>query len=483
MFPLVSNFYADWRARAGIAPVLREMEDAPPERLLQAVWFHQRLRRDRLRTLDGRVVRVLHPGFWNREPGPDFRNAVIQFDSEPARTGDVEVDLQTSGWRAHGHDVNPNFNGVALHVVWRAERPAGLPTLELAPVLDAPLPELAAWLGGESAKTLPLEFLGRCCAPLRELSAEKLNLLLQQAALVRLQAKAAQFQARAKEAGWEQALWEGLFRALGYKHNVWPMQRLGELRPLLRPAGTKVAPLTLQARMLGVAGLLPDELPRAHLATDGYIRKLWDQWWRERESLAEVTLPRSLWKFSGLRPANHPQRRLGLAAHWLAEGALPARIEAWALRRQTDEALLPALVEAMQVGPDEFWSSHWTLRAARMAKPQPLLGVTRVTDLAVNAVLPWLWVRAAEGRNEAVRAEMERRFFAWPCAEDNAVLKLARTRLLGGTSARALRGAAAQQGLLQIVRDFCEHSNALCADCRFPDLVRQWPGAEATARV
>jgi len=25
--------------------------------------------------------------------------------------------------------------------------------------------------------------------------------------------------------------------------------------------------------------------------------------------------------------------------------------------------------------------------------------------------------------------------------------------------------------LMQIVRDFCEHANAICADCRFPELV------------
>jgi hypothetical protein len=35
-----------------------------------------------------------------------------------------------------------------------------------------------------------------------------------------------------------------------------------------------------------------------------------------------------------------------------------------------------------------------------------------------------------------------------------------------------LKGAAAQQGLLQILRDFCEHSNALCENCEFPELVR-----------
>jgi hypothetical protein len=66
----------------------------------------------------------------------------------------------------------------------------------------------------------------------------------------------------------------------------------------------------------------------------------------------------------------------------------------------------------------------------------------------------------------------EERYFAWPGAEDNAVLRLARQRLLGGASARSLPTAAIQQGLLQIVRDFCEHSNALCENCPFPELVR-----------
>jgi len=104
----------------------------------------------------------------------------------------------------------------------------------------------------------------------------------------------------------------------------------------------------------------------------------------------------------------------------------------------------------------------------------PLLGDARVTDLAVNVILPWLWVRAAEGKNEKIRRLIEQRYFAWPAAEDNSVLKLARQRLLGTSNARILKSAAAQQGLMQIVRDFCEHSNAVCADCRFPELVQGW---------
>jgi hypothetical protein len=72
---------------------------------------------------------------------------------------------------------------------------------------------------------------------------------------------------------------------------------------------------------------------------------------------------------------------------------------------------------------------------------------------------------------------IERRYFAWPAAEDNSLLRLARQRLLGGAGKKILKNAAAQQGLIQIVRDFCERSNALCENCQFPELVRQYSRA------
>lgn len=98
------NFYAQWRVRCGVVSFLREDVDSPPEYLLQAIWQHQRLLRDQLRTLDGQPVRVLHPGFHNREGGPDFRRAVVQFGDDSPRGGDIEVDLRASGWHSHGHD-------------------------------------------------------------------------------------------------------------------------------------------------------------------------------------------------------------------------------------------------------------------------------------------------------------------------------------------------------------------------------------------
>jgi len=470
-----TSLYAQWRLRCGAVSALREDGDVPPERLLQALWLHQRLQRDQLRTLDGEPVRVLHPGFTSVEGGPDFRGAVLQFGASPPQSGDVEVDLRPSGWRAHGHDRNPAFQNVLLHVVWDAERTtvSGLKTLALRQSLDAPLGELSQWLECEPAKSLPENLRGRCSAPLRELSGEPLLELLHEAARVRFEAKAAQLQARARHAGWEQALWEGLFRALGYKHNTWPMHCLAETRDRLTRGGQ--SPLTLQARLLGLSQLLPTEPPRAAAGARDYVRRVWDCWWRERDEFEAYLLPRSIWRFHGLRPANHPQRRLALAAHWLTWGDLPTRLERWCAAALTADDWLASLVELLQPEGDAFWSWHWTIRSARMQKPQPLIGATRVTDLAINVILPWLWTRAAEGKNVELRAEIERRYFSWPPAEDNSVLRLARQRLLGTGSRRGFQSAAQQQGLMQIVRDYCDHANAVCDQCGFPGLVRQWP--------
>ncbi|MEO7677736.1 MAG: DUF2851 family protein, partial [Verrucomicrobiota bacterium] len=481
MSSLAPKIYADWRCKHSRPAFFGETDLPVPERFLQNVWHHQRLLREKLRTLDGQPVRVLHPGFWNREAGPDFRGAVVQFGHERARSGDIEIDLHSAGWRTHGHDRNPNFANVVLHVVWEPDDVAKIPcpTLALEPFLDSSVSELTQWLGSETTKAWPTDLSGRCCAPLGELAEEKLDELLQQAADVRLQRKGEEFQARARQSGWEQALWEGIFRALGYKQNVWPMQRLAEL--ISEPAGragkagkrefpAQRSALAWQARLLGMSGLLPGQPEEAE--DESYLRAIWDIWWRERDEAGDLALPKSLWRFNGIRPANFPQRRIALASHWLADKNFFANLEAWFMTDHDESPRLNSLLKFFQVEEDNFWSWHWTFRSARLAKPQPLIGAQRVSELAINVILPWFWMRAVVGKNLELKRRAEQIYFAWPAVGDNSVLRLARQRLLGGRSPRRMRTAAAQQGLLQIVRDFCEHSNAICADCRFPGLVR-----------
>jgi len=443
----------------------------PSELLLQSVWQHQRLLRGQLQTSDGQAVHVLHPGFLNKEAGPDFCDAVIQFGQNAPITGDIEIDLVPSGWTGHGHQGNPAYSKVILHVVWQGEgmRERPLPTLELKPFLDSPLEEIRSWFDSDAARDWPVEASGECCAALSRLGAGEASELLNQAAEIRFLGKARAMEVRARQCGWEQALWEGLFRALGYKQNVWPFQGVAERLPqLLNP---KDSVLVLQAKFFGVSGLLPDTLPEG---AEGYLRSLWDIWWREREKYHELSLPSSIWHFNGLRPANLPQRRLALAAYWLADGSLLSRLESWFTMDKPGDTLAESLLECLQPPKDEFWSYHWSFRSTHLAKAHPLLGESRLADLAVNVVLPWFWMRAHAGKNDRLKSVACKRYFGWPVAQDNTTLKLARRRLFGKESVRWIKTAAQQQGMLQVVRDCCSQSNAICSACPFPDLVRSW---------
>lgn len=466
------GFYAQWRAQQEARLLLRERDStSPPERLLQTVWHHQRLRRDELRTVQGQPLRVLHPGFWNHQPGPDFRGAILQFGQDEPCAGDIEIDLVARNWQVHRHDVNPAFSGVILHIVWEddAKPRCAAPVLELKSFLDVPLRELETWAATNAAERWPESLRGACSAPLAPLPQEQMEELLQQAAMVRFQRKARDLETRARFAGWEQTLWEGIFRALGYRQNVWPMQRVAELLPQLRGHGETAQ--AWQALLLGIGGFLPTDFPANHPSAR-YARGLWDHWWREREKFSELLLPKKIWRLQGLRPANHPQRRLALASHWLAANNFIGRLEQWFAGEHPVGSLASGLLDCLQAPVDEFWSWHWTFSSPRLPKPQPLLGESRATDLAINVLLPWFWARSRAGQNETLAQAAERRYLAWPQAQDNALLRLARERLLGARTASPLNSAARQQGLLQIIHDFCDHSNALCVDCAFPSLVR-----------
>lgn len=471
MDQLPENLYSEWRVAGGAFWLLRDDQDIPPERLLQAVWLHQRLCRGKLHTADGTPIRVLHPGFQSLEGGPDFRSAVIAIgDAEPV-SGDVEVDLRSSGWRAHGHEGNPAFANVVLHVVWDRERSLhALPTVSIRDSLDAPLGELSQWLATGSAQEFPTANRGLCSPELASWPEERVLALLLQAGLVRLKAKASHFQARARQVGWEQSLWEGVFRALGYKKNTWAMQNLAELKPRWEQNASHS--LQLEARLLGISGLLPSDIPRGKPSSDTYVRQLWDQWWRELDEFSDCMLPRELWSFHGIRPANHPQRRIVLGAQWAFQNELPRFLESWCAATVEGREMTDQVDRKLTVAGHSFWSKHYTLRSAEMARPQPLMGGTRATDLAVNVFIPWLWARAAEGGKPGMREEIQKRYFAWPAGQDNSVLRQARWRILGGDCPRLFKRAAAQQGLMQISQDFCGRSNAVCDGCALPALLK-----------
>src|SRR6266513_29022 len=142
--------------------------------------------------------------------------------------------------------------------------------------------------------------------------------VLDAAAQFRMQKKAARIRAKSDNHGRDEALFQEIAAALGYKENKLPLtliaQRLSlkALRKDLKDA---------EAILFGIAGLLetPD-LAIYKKSAKNYVRELWDRWWPHRDAMPRLILPARIWKSSSTRPTNHPQRRLAalavLAREW-----------------------------------------------------------------------------------------------------------------------------------------------------------------------
>ncbi len=62
------------------------------------------------------VVTILNPGEFNPYNGPDFKQAVIRFNSGKIMQGDIEFHVKAEDWLCHGHTSDREFDKVILHV-------------------------------------------------------------------------------------------------------------------------------------------------------------------------------------------------------------------------------------------------------------------------------------------------------------------------------------------------------------------------------
>ena len=86
------------------------------------MWEHRLWGARELATNDGRRVRVIDPGRRNTDAGPDFFNAKVEIDG-CLWAGNVEIHYRASDWHRHGHDDDPAYDTVVLHVVAKDDAP------------------------------------------------------------------------------------------------------------------------------------------------------------------------------------------------------------------------------------------------------------------------------------------------------------------------------------------------------------------------
>lgn len=431
---------------------------------LQAHWFAGDFGSSFLTATAGERVEIVQFGVWNREAGPDFSQVAVRFPDRPGAPvlrGAVELDVHAEDWERHGHGANAAFDEVVLHLYLRRglrqpftrtskHRQVAQVQLDFRQLEDRPpLPA-----------TLPLARPGRCQGPLRGVGEERTHDLLVAAAQYRLELKNRRWRRLTAVRGVDEALFQSLAVTLGYKENKLPFALLAQRAPLKT---LQAAPEAAAAILLGLGGFLhaPEFGGDEARQTRAYLRACWEAWWPRRGECERLILPPEAWKLGGLRPANHPQRRLAALA------ALAAR---WREVRALAEADAPnpagAILRFLGGIRDEYWDSHYTLVSARSPRPLALIGAARATEMLANVFFPVL-IAAHPAR----WADYEK----LPAALTNRRVETAATRLFGDEEparrGRWLKKVVHQQGLLQIYEDFCLQDLSDCTVCTFPERV------------
>jgi len=423
---------------------------------LQAHWFAGDFGRQ-FRTTTGESVKLVQFGVWNREAGPDFADAAISINDGAALRGPIEFDIDVRDWERHGHSTNPDYEPVILHVFTQK----GTSDFFTRTVAHRNVPQVlldpARLEGFDIPNPLPEAKLGRCSGPLSALPESKVTDILFAAAQYRMRRKAAALIRLRELHGTDEALFHGLATTLGYKSNKLPFTLLAQRLPLRFLFKAKDE---IEALLFGVSGFLPaKDFQTFDESTRSYLRTLWEKWWTRRSEFSRLVLDSEMWRMSGQRPANHPQRRLAALAqivrHW-------SRIRA--LCENPDPREIQDFFAKLS---DPYWDFHYTLSSKAASRRMALVGESRVLEMLVNVFLP-LAVVENEKHWDVYRS--------LKAPLTNRRVETAATRLFGASAQRQelLANAAIQQGLLQIYEDFCLQDASDCAHCRFPRQLASW---------
>jgi hypothetical protein len=440
------------------APTLSELE-------LQSRWFAGEFGRE-FTTTCGRRIEIVQFGIWNQEAGPDFIEAAVHLEGRPVEGGSIELDLEARGWEQHGHAQNPAFAGTRLHLFLRApDRQFFTRTCEnrLVPQVRLDLNTLEDRPG--AARHTPPAVPGRCIPALANLSDAQLARLVHSAAHHRLRRKGRRLRRIAAIHGAHQALFEGLAQTLGYKENQLAFALLAQRFPL---KFLRRKDLHAEALLFGSAGFLgTTDLSRLPGDTRDYLRQLWEHWWPHRATCERHMTEMPAWKLGGVRPVNHPQRRLA---------ALAVLAQNWPrLTRLLDDVKPREITKLLSSLEHDYWSTHYTLQSKPAKTRLALIGDARVTEMLANVLFPWLITAAPENweRFLDLRAKMS-----------NRRLEIILTRLFGTDPANRARGKrfprtlAGQQGLLALYNDFCRRDLTDCRQCPFPEQVQEFHGRD-----
>lgn len=410
---------------------------------MQYVWQHQLIPLINLATVDGKRVSIINPGMINNDAGPDFFNADIKIDDQQW-VGNIEFHNRASDWFRHGHDKDPAYDSVILHIVYIDDVPVFRKNGERIPQMELKCdPNLNAHF---SSLVNNSPSLLTCAYLIKDIPPVYISDWLTTLSIQRLQRKAQTIADFAKnyDNDWDNAFYIIFARALGFGTNADPFERLARSTPLKFLRRHADNTLAIESILLGQAGLLND-----NISENEYLKELKDNY-RFYCHKFDLKNPGFLnWKLSKMRPQNFPHRRIAFLAALIANSIINPQVM---YKDDTPEDIRLRL----SVDLTGFWSNHYSFNS----DPTPFsIQPSRATlDLIIiNAVIPMLYAWG-HYNNEEWRIDKAHELLTEMKAENNTLVRMFTDRGI------KCPDAFTSQGIIELRKNYCEKRQ--CLVCR-----------------
>jgi hypothetical protein len=408
------------------------------EREMQEMWARKLFSVEAMTTTDGRSLQVLDWGVLNYDQGPDFSNARVSLDGI-AFYGDIELHLHSRDWFRHGHDSDPGYNSVVLHVVLDDDPVAALrqdgttvPTLCIGARIN---------LAGKrkAGRTVDARWTMPCTPLTRDRRDGARKVWLREAARRRATQKLAQVHdlVRLQTGDWEAALWRSLATYIAGPVNREAFTVIAERASFAILRKCIHRPLQVEAMLFGVAGMLEGD------TRSPYPDELKEEWkyLAAKYSLRAPPMPLKLHR---MRPASFPVYRLSQLAE------IVCRFQGLAPLLAADGL---AQFRQGHFEATTYWRRNSDFGEKCRIAPRSLGNDLKQTVL-VNALLPFHAAYTGRQNADASVQNLAQSWAGFP-PEDN---RITRSFQLQGWEAK---DAAETQGMLYLHKTLCTHKGCL----------------------
>jgi hypothetical protein len=439
--------------------VFLDLNDELKEYQFQYMW--SRMPKDSvLSSVDGVSIRVVTPGVWNKEEGPDFKNAVINIDGF-IKKGDVELHLVSDAWEKHGHQNDKNYSNVILHVV---RQYCGGKSEDKA-YLKIPTVELSGGIISQfTAKNKGKYPQGRCVGFFNNLSDAKVKSIFNSAGVERLRNRGEKVVNSILRDGINTAFLMGIFDSLGYKKNRQQFSTL--LERIFEYDLDSLNRGEISSILWGESGFLPD--PTQFTAIDdsisAFIESNWGIWWKLRNRNRE----RIEWNLSGVRPQNNPCRRIAAAEILLFRFGFQNCFSFILDKFQKLEAGNSSwtIFRNYLLCHDDLWDGYCNFNS-KLSVDAAVLGENRALDVMVNVVLPLIYGYSLINDISLLKERVINVFLGLPSGQNNIIIEMSAERwsISKERVSKIVKGMAAQQGIIYLFKNYCEKLSLDCSKC------------------